>query len=427
MSTNYGDIFNSGWDRGAALANQWDENRRRKAVARGMQGLDAATTTAPTTAQTTEYNSSNARLAAEDNRTFGIANSADDYQYGEAKLAAPRGLGDVERNRRAEQLHREQGFSREAERYGERADTAKRQEGLDIRQAKVDARQDKVDATADANQRLQAALTKAVAEGQALDVQQIHQIAQETGGDPAAGMALVAKQLGITADLAKAEVAKTEKDLGQAIASGLPALNAYVRAHMPDPDTTDNIVPEVRKTANGYQVMYGDQPLPGTAENYSSLQDIGADMMARAKGDPYGHTLYRRQEEKYRQGQEDRLLKNAHTKATTRSANASADHAGKGGVVINMGSSPQDMAGGGQGVVVTDKGRGTAVMTPLAGAPNRVREADTYVKQFEMKPPPGGKFPMLYRRGTNEMASEEEEKAYNQSQVLLRQQGPGLR
>lgn len=423
--TNYGDIFTSGWDRGAALANQWDEASRKRKVREGMAGLDTATTAAPTAPQTASFNSANAGLAAEDNRTFGTANTAADYEYGEAKLAAPRGLGDVERNRRAEQLHREQGFSREAERYGERADTAKRQEGLDARQAKTDARQDKVDAVADANLRLQSALTEATAGGKTLNVQQIHQLAQQTGGDPAAGMKLVAAQLGITEDFAKATAAQTEREILKAGQGGMQGMNAYIKRAV-DPDPTDNLFPELQQTADGFVLMYGGKPMPGSTP-YGSVDEVMVDMIGKVKGNPFALALHKRDLEKYTQGQEDRLLKNEHTRATTRSANASAANAGKGGVTINMGSSPQAMDGGGMGVVVTDKGRGTAGMVPLAGAPNRVREADTYVKQFEMKPPPGGKFPMLYRRGTNEMASEEEEKAYNQSQVLLRQQGAGLR
>lgn len=102
-------------------------------------------------------------------------------------------------------------------------------------------------------------------------------------------------------------------------------------------------------------------------------------------------------------------------------------------IELKMGTTPQEMAGGGQGIVIaTPPGRGgkggSAGLTPIAGAPNRVAEAEAFTSGYEYKTFPGGKIPMLFRKGTDKMASKEEEAEYGKAQILLQKNAkPGLK
>ena len=102
-------------------------------------------------------------------------------------------------------------------------------------------------------------------------------------------------------------------------------------------------------------------------------------------------------------------------------------------VEIKMGLTPQEMAGGGQGIVVaTPPGKGgkggSAGLTPIAGAPNRLTEAQAFTDGYEYRVLPGGKVPMLFRKGTDKMATKEEEAEYGKAQILLQKNAkPGLK
>jgi hypothetical protein len=98
------------------------------------------------------------------------------------------------------------------------------------------------------------------------------------------------------------------------------------------------------------------------------------------------------------------------------------------GVTVLAGTTPQPMEGGGYGTVVVPKGGGAGQLQPLAGAPNKVKEAEALVAGYEYKTLPGGKVLMPFRKGTNEMATQEEEDALAKAKILLQQNTkPGLK
>lgn len=87
--------------------------------------------------------------------------------------------------------------------------------------------------------------------------------------------------------------------------------------------------------------------------------------------------------------------------------------------VIQMGQTPQEMAGGGQGVVVTDKRNGTGRLVPLSGAPNAVDEAYNALSGVTYAKPPGGVAKMYMRDGVP-LSKTEREQAMKAHDALRR-------
>lgn len=95
-----------------------------------------------------------------------------------------------------------------------------------------------------------------------------------------------------------------------------------------------------------------------------------------------------------------------------------------GGIQVFTGASPDEFGN----VYMRDK-QGNTKTSRAPGAPNVIDQAQTFANQYEMKVMPGGKVPMLHVKGTNQLASEEEEKAYAQAQITIRRNNklPGLK
>jgi hypothetical protein len=91
--------------------------------------------------------------------------------------------------------------------------------------------------------------------------------------------------------------------------------------------------------------------------------------------------------------------------------------------VIQMGQTPQEMAGGGQGVVVTDKGAKTSGLVPLKGAPNAVDEAYNALSGVTYAKPPGGVAKMYMRDGVP-LSKTERDQAMKAHDVLRRNKRP---
>jgi len=300
MSTNYGDIFWKGYDRGHAAVSQFDDARRKGLARKGMRELDNETTADPNAAQADAYARENAAMAAQDNETFGTQAAPEDYQYGTPQLTEARGLGDAERYRRAETIYRDQGFDDKAEQYGERSRRATREEKEDVRTARRDAMAEQTHGLQtrgmerDENKAVKleafnvdfAAYQADVADKKkSFNIAELYTMAQKHGVPVDEVNKLAMNQMGVDEKVATARVQERLRELGEAAGKGLPAM-----LELADPDPNDNILPSEVKNKDGTtSIMYGDKEmykLPPAAPGISVAGMLYQEIKGTLEGNP---------------------------------------------------------------------------------------------------------------------------------------------
>lgn len=122
-----------------------------------------------------------------------------------------------------------------------------------------------------ANRDATARLAQQIASGSTLDVPSIYRLATEAGADPEVLVRSAADFLGLDEKTAKARSDKLIRDIATAATSETKFNELLAKSF--DPDPADNIVPQLVRTRDGVQVMYGDRPL---TQPFKDTKDLSA-------------------------------------------------------------------------------------------------------------------------------------------------------
>lgn len=124
---------------------------------------------------------------------------------------------------------------------------------------------------ANANRDATARLAQQIASGNQLDVPSIYRLATEAGADPEVLVKSAADFLGLDEKTAKARSDKLIRDIATAATSETKFNELLAKSF--DPDPADNIVPQLVRTRDGVQVMYGNRPL---TQPFKDTKDLSA-------------------------------------------------------------------------------------------------------------------------------------------------------
>jgi hypothetical protein len=145
----------------------------------------------------------------------------------------------------------------------------------------------RTEAEAEGMQMAQQLLTGAEQAGQPITSEFLRVVSSQTGANYNALVDSAAKALGFQEASATATLNKLKRDLSKAAAKDITGLNAFLAENF-DPDSDDDIKPEVTKDARGnFVVTYGGRVLPQYGVN-QSLDELVARTQGFIDADPLG-------------------------------------------------------------------------------------------------------------------------------------------